>query len=263
MAEFLMGFPKWQWLATAAAFLLFAGFEALRPRRSAGAGRWKVWIVNLSLYASGAVLVVLLAPLVMQGATWIQGVLGFPPLVGLGMPAWLLVVVSFLLIDLIAYLEHAGFHAVPALWRMHQVHHSDPELDASTGVRHHPLESLIGAFLQLALFAVLGLPILVILAYAAVMTVWQFFTHSNLSLPEPLDRLARVLVVTPGMHIVHHSVQADEGNSNFGMVLSIWDRLFGTYRRRPAPERLTMELGLLGRAERQAFGRLLLSPLRR
>lgn len=258
-----MGFPKWQWLATAAAFLLFAGLEALTPRRSAGPGRWKVWFANLSLYAAGAVLVVLIAPLMMQGAALLQGALGFPPLVGLGMPAWLLVIVSFLLIDLIAYLQHAGFHAVPALWRMHRVHHSDPLLDASTGVRHHPLESLIGAFLQLTLFAVLGLPILVVLAYGVATTVWQFFTHSNLSLPEPLDRLARGLVVTPGMHVVHHSVLVEEGNSNFGMVLSIWDRLFGTYRRRPAPERLTMDLGLQGRPEPQGLGALLVSPLRK
>lgn len=256
-----MGFPKWQWLATAAAFLLFAGLEALMPRRSAGVGRWKIWFANLSLYSAGAVLVVLVAPLAMQGVAWLQGTLGFPPLVGLGMPAWLLVIVSFLLIDLIAYLQHAGFHAIPALWRMHRVHHSDPALDASTGVRHHPLESLIGAFLQLTLFAILGLPLLVVLAYAAVMTGWQFFTHSNLSLPEPLDRLARGLVVTPGMHIVHHSVQVDDGNSNFGMVLSIWDRLFGTYRRRPAQERLTMDLGLQGRSQPQGLGALLLSPL--
>lgn len=203
----------------------------------------------------------LIAPRMMQGAAWIQGALGFPPLVKLGMPAWLLIIVSFLLIDLVAYLQHAGFHAVPALWRMHRVHHSDPLLDASTGVRHHPLESLIGAFMQLTLFAVLGLPILVILAYGAVMTVWQFFTHSNLSLPEPLDRLARGLVVTPGMHVVHHSVRMDEGNSNFGMVLSIWDRLFGTYRRRSAQERSTMDLGLQGRAEPQGFRALLVSPL--
>lgn len=257
MTEFLLEFPKWQWLATAAAFLLFAGVEFLVPRRAQGQGRWRIWLVNLSLYGLVTAAVVLSSPLILKGAAGLQSLVGFPPLVQLGLPAWLLVLVSFLLIDLMAYLLHASFHSFSALWRVHQVHHSDPMLDASTGVRHHPIEALVGGCVQLTLFAVLGLPLLVVLAYGVVMTLWQFFTHANY-LPEPIDRLARLVLVTPGMHVVHHSVRPEEGNSNFGMLLSIWDRLFGTYRRRSVSERQTMALGLEDEQEAYGLGRLLI-----
>lgn len=258
MADLLMSFPKWQWLATAAAFLFFAGLEGLLPFRSAGGGRLGRWFANLGLMVIGVGVAMVASPLILASAGWIQQATGFPGLVSLGLPPWLLVVVSFLLIDLIAYLQHAVFHLLPWLWRIHRVHHSDPVLDASTGVRHHPLEALIGSFVQLTLLVVMGLPLLVILAYIVITTVWQYFSHANVRLPETADRLIRLVLVTPGMHRVHHSVRMDEGNSNFGMVLSIWDRLFGTYRWRGLSEQSDMVLGIEGQTARQGLLSLLI-----
>jgi sterol desaturase/sphingolipid hydroxylase (fatty acid hydroxylase superfamily) len=249
-------------LLTAMAFVALAGVESLFPLGAERRPRGRRWFANAALFLIGFGVVFAASPLILKGAVGLQAALHFPPLTELGLPAWLLVVVSFLLIDLLAYLSHALFHGAPWLWRLHRAHHSDVVVDASTGVRHHPVETLANAAFQLMVFAILGVPMLVILAYGLIATLWQFVTHAEVRLPEPIDRALRLVVVTPGMHRVHHSVRMDEGNSNFGMVLSIWDRLFGTYRRRPAEERAAMALGVAGSDEPASLARLLTDPMR-
>lgn len=262
MAELLVQSSHWQLLLTALAFVALAGVETLFPLSAERRPRARRWFANVALFLIGFGVVLLALPLLLKGAAWVQGALHFPPLTGLGLPAWLLVVVSFLLIDLLAYLTHALFHGAPWLWRLHRAHHSDVVVDASTGVRHHPVEALASAALQLIVFAILGVPLLVVLAYGLITTLWQFVTHADVRLPEPIDRALRLVLVTPGMHRVHHSVRMDEGNSNFGMVLSVWDRLFGTYRRRPAAERAGMVLGVEGDDGAPNLAALLGDPLR-
>lgn len=247
---------------TGLAFIALAGVESLFPLSTERRPRARRWFANLALFLMGFAVVVMASPLIFQGAAWVQGVLHFPPLTGLGLPAWLLVVVSFLLIDLLAYLTHALFHGAPWLWRLHRAHHSDQVVDASTGGRHHPVEALVNAALQLMILAVLGVPLLVVLGYGLIAALWQFVTHAEVRLPEGIDRALRLVVVTPGMHRVHHSVRMDEGNSNFGMVLSVWDRLFGTYRRRAAAERAGMALGVEGGDGATSLTALLADPLR-
>ncbi|MNS42631.1 Fatty acid hydroxylase superfamily protein [compost metagenome] len=261
MAELLVQSSHWQLPLTALAFVALAGVEALFPLSGDRGPRARRWFANGALFVMGFGLVFMASPLILEGAAWVQGALHFPPLTGLGLPAWLLVLISFLLIDLLAYLTHALFHGAPWLWRLHRAHHSDVVMDASTGVRHHPVEALVSAALQLMIFAILGVPLLVVLAYGLITTLWQFVTHAHVRLPEPIDRALRLVVVTPGMHRVHHSVRIDEGNSNFGMVLSIWDRLFGTYRRRPAAERAGMVLGVDGAEGAPKLAALLVDPL--
>lgn len=247
----------------AVALFLFASLEGLVPVRREGANRASRWLVNLALYGLGFGVAWAVSPAILAFAGWVQKILPFPPLVEMGLPDWLLVVITFLIVDLVAYLTHVGFHALPVLWRVHRVHHADVFMDASTGVRHHPIEVLASVALQLILFAILGLPLLVLMAYGAVSGIWQFFAHANLRLPETLDRLVCIVLITPGMHRVHHSVRVEEGNSNFGMVLSIWDRLFGTYRRRPASERRQMPLGIDEPGTRGGLMAMLVLPFRR
>lgn len=244
LSDFIIDSNRWQLAVAAVVFVLCVGAEQLWPQVRGRDAQRKRWIVNLLLFGVGFGALMLLAPWIQQLAVVVDRVIPFPPLVAMGLPAWLLILISFLLIDLLAYLSHLTFHSVPLLWRLHRTHHSDPLMDASTGVRHHPLEAIVGGVAQFCILAVLGVPLLVILGYGVVAGVWQFVTHMDVALPEPIDRVLRVLVVTPGMHRVHHSVRMDEGNSNFGMILSIWDRLFGTYRRRAAIERPLMPIGV-------------------
>ena len=244
MGDFFLEMNRWQFALALAAFVLVAGIEQLFPQRGLRERRWTRWAANLVLFGVGFGLVVLAAPALLAGATWLQQTLHFPALVSLGLPAWLLIVISLLVIDFVGYLSHLVAHLIPWLWRLHRTHHSDEVVDGSTSVRHHPLESLVMGGIQLAIFAVLGLPLLVVVAYGVVVTVWQYFHHIDARMPEAIDRPLRWILVTPGLHRMHHSVVMAEHNSNFGVVLSLWDRLFGTYRLRPFADRVHMPVGI-------------------
>lgn len=261
LSETLISVNQWQLALAAAAFFTSVGAEQLFPLKGGRTARLRRWGLNLGLFAAGFGFLLLLGPWIRRLCEVADRAIPFPHLVEMGMPAWLLILVSVLLIDLLGYLLHMTSHAVPALWRLHRTHHSDVDVDASTGVRHHPLESLVLGVIQLVVLAVLGVPVLVLIAYGLVAVIWQFFTHLDAALPEPIDRALRIVLVTPGMHRIHHSVRMDEGNSNFGMVLSIWDRLFGTYRRRSAEDRLALEFGVEGAPVGAAA--VLSDPLRR
>ncbi len=263
LSDLIVDLNRWQLAVAAIVFVLCIGAEQLWPQVRGRDAQRRRWIVNLLLFGTGFVLLLLLGPWIQTLAIAADRIVPFPPLVAMGLPVWLLVVVSLLLIDLVAYLAHLIFHAVPWLWRLHRTHHSDIQVDASTGIRHHPLEALIGGVAQFCLMAVLGVPLLVLMGYGVLAVVWQFVTHLDIALPEPVDRVLRTVIVTPGMHRVHHSVRMDEGNSNFGMVFSIWDRLFGTYRRRAPAERAVMPLGVADFAPGSTVFGSLGEPLRR
>jgi len=135
-------------------------------------------------------------------------------------------------------------HAVPALWRLHRMHHADLDFDVTTGARFHPVEILLSMGLKLAVVAVLGAPALGVLLFEVILNATSMFNHGNVAVPERLDRLLRGFVVTPDMHRVHHSVLPNETNSNFGFNLPWWDRLLGTYRAQPAAGHTGMTIGL-------------------
>lgn len=246
MAEMIIALSGWQIGLTVVICLAFLLVELRLAGWPGQAGRWTRWGANALLFGTGVGALVALASASTTVTSWIGGARMVTPLVDLGLPAPLLVVASFLIIDFLMYLLHLGSHMVPLLWRLHRTHHSDVVLDASTGVRHHPLETVFSNVVMLALFALLGLPLLVILAYGLISLVWQFVTHADVRLPEALDRPLRTVLVTPGMHRIHHSTNMAEGNSNFGQVLSIWDRLFGTYRSRQEREREALTMGVAG-----------------
>ena len=171
---------------------------------------------------------------------------------------------AFLLLDFLNYAVHRGQHAVPFLWRFHALHHSDPDVDVTTSVRHHPIEYLLATgFYWLAVLA-LDIPVIVVLSHAAAVFAAAALTHGNISLPEWLERVLRLVVITLDLHLLHHSMSYDEANANFGAVFSVWDRLFGTYTQvsRPQRERLVFGVHELPRRDCLKPSAMLLTPWR-
>ena len=146
--------------------------------------------------------------------------------------------------DLVIYLQHVLVHAVPSLWRLHRVHHADLDYDVTTGARFHPIEIILSMLIKFATIIVLGPPVVAVIIFEVILNAMAMFNHGNIKLPKSVDRVLRWLVVTPDMHRVHHSVEDNEANSNYGFNLSIWDRLFGTYIDQPRDGHLGMTIGI-------------------
>ncbi len=219
--------------------------ERLLPRRIRTADTGPRWFTNLSLSALGSLAVVLLLPFTAIVTAHRVESAQFGLLNQWSIYYPLKFVLSFLLLDLLIYLQHRLFHHVPLLWRLHAVHHTDLDLDASSGVRFHPLEILLSMLIKMAGIALLGAHFLAVAVFEVVLNATTIFNHSNLHLG-PLDALLRLVVVTPDMHRVHHSPRREETDSNFGFNLPWWDRLLGTYRAQPGEPHETMVLGLDG-----------------
>jgi sterol desaturase/sphingolipid hydroxylase (fatty acid hydroxylase superfamily) len=176
------------------------------------------------------------------------------------MPFWLATVFGVMALDFIIYLQHVMFHAVPLMWRLHMVHHADLDFDVTTGLRFHPIEILVSMGIKLAAVAVLGPPVMAVLAFEVLLNGTAMFNHGNIRLPLRADRVLRLLVVTPDMHRVHHSVFPQETNTNFGFNLPWWDRLFGTYRNQPTKGHEAMAIGLHQFQAPLSLPRLLVLP---
>ena len=155
-------------------------------------------------------------------------------------------VIAIVVMDLVIYLQHVLVHAVPLLWRLHQVHHADLDYDVTTGSRFHPLEIIFSMLVKFATIVVLGVPVVAVVVFEVILNGMAMFNHGNVGLPRQIDRVIRFFVVTPDMHRVHHSVEDDETNSNFGFNLSCWDRLCGTYLPEPRAGHEQMIIGLRG-----------------
>ncbi|MGE0630234.1 MAG: sterol desaturase family protein [Hyphomicrobiaceae bacterium] len=181
----------------------------------------------------------------------------------IGAPMWLAFIVSVLALDLAIYLQHVMFHAVPALWRLHRMHHADLEFDVTTGLRFHPVEILLSMGIKLAVVAALGPPAAAVLVFEVLLNATAMFNHSNIRIPAQVDRALRLIVVTPDMHRVHHSIHPSETNSNFGFNLPWWDRLLGTYRAQPREGHEGMTIGIEQfRTKRDLWlDRMLVQPL--
>ncbi|MFZ2651055.1 MAG: sterol desaturase family protein, partial [Burkholderiaceae bacterium] len=183
---------------------------------------------------------------------------------GLGLPAWAATLLAVVLLDLAIYFQHVMFHAVPTLWRLHRVHHTDLEFDVTTGTRFHPIEILVSTGIKCAAVAAIGAPAIAVLVFELLLNGAAMFNHANVRLPPALDRWLRWAIVTPDMHRVHHSIAYNETNSNFGFNLPWWDRLFGTYRAQPAAGHEAMVIGVDAFRSREELrlDRLLIQPLR-
>jgi sterol desaturase/sphingolipid hydroxylase (fatty acid hydroxylase superfamily) len=147
-------------------------------------------------------------------------------------------------LDLAIYLQHVLFHAVPALWRLHRMHHTDLEFDVTTGARFHPLEIVLSMVIKIVVVGALGAPAVAVMIFEVLLNATSMFNHGNVRIVGWLDTALRTVVVTPDMHRVHHSVVPRETNSNFGFSLSWWDRLFSTYRAEPTAGHQEMIIGI-------------------
>jgi sterol desaturase/sphingolipid hydroxylase (fatty acid hydroxylase superfamily) len=245
-------------------FAVMAALEALLPRRGRSLSRWARWPSNLGIVAVNTVLLRILFPTAAVGLALLGEARGWGLLNTLALPDWLSLALAVLLLDLVIYLQHVMFHAVPALWRLHRMHHADLDLDVTTGARFHPIEILLSMGLKLAAVAALGAPALAVLVFEVLLNATAMFNHANLKIPVALDRVLRWVIVTPDMHRVHHSVVPRETNSNFGFNLPWWDRLLGTYRAQPAAGHEAMTIGLEAfRAPRDLrLDRMLVQPFR-
>ena len=219
-------------------------WEVLAPRRRRLVSRWVRWPSNLGIVALNTFVLRALFPLAAIGIAALGEQRGWGLLIILALPDWAKIVIAFVLLDLVIYLQHVMFHAVPALWRLHRMHHADLDFDVTTGARFHPIEILISMGLKLGVVVALGAPAVAVLIFEVALNATSMFNHGNVGLLKPIDRVLRWIVVTPDMHRVHHSVVPNETNSNFGFNLPWWDRLLGTYRAQPAAGHQGMTIGL-------------------
>jgi len=245
MTEWLLGHEAAFRLAGyIAVFAVMALAEVIAPRRASSMSKKSRWPGNLALTGLNTLLIRLVFPSAAVGMAFAAAARGWGLLNHVDAPLWLSLVVSVLVLDLTVYLQHVLFHALPALWRLHMVHHADLDFDVTTGTRFHSLEMLLSMGIKGGVVCLLGAPALGILVFEVILNATSLFSHSNTRIPPSVDRWLRLLVVTPDMHRVHHSIQAREANSNFGFNFPWWDRLLGSYRERPAEGHQAMIIGL-------------------
>lgn len=265
MPEFLTeNEPALRLSAFIAIAVAMAAWEAVAPRRPLARGRTRRWPVNLALVAIDTALVRLALP-----AAALAGVAAWAADRGIGLfhvlptPGWLATVASVAALDFVIWGQHVVLHRIPVLWRMHRMHHTDLDVDFTTALRFHPLEILLSVAIKAAAVAALGAPVAAVIVFEVLLNGAAMFNHANVHLTGAPDRAIRAVIVTPDMHRVHHSVIPRETNSNFGFCLSLWDRLFGTYRDAPAAGHDAMTLGLSAfrEAAAQRLDGLLLNPL--
>lgn len=231
-------------LVFASLFVLVATLERLWPRREQTLQRADRWLGNLGVLATGSILARAILPVAPIGAAiWAQQQ-GFGVFNAINLPIIVASLLAFLLLDLLIYGQHRLFHALPVLWRLHRMHHTDMELDVTSGLRFHPIEIILSLILKIAAVCALGAPPVAVLFFEIVLNATSMFNHSNLALPLKLDSALRLFLVTPDMHRVHHSIRPIETDRNFGFNIPWWDRLFGTYLAEPSEGHRSMTIGL-------------------
>lgn len=262
MSDWLVGHEtEARLFAFLASFALLLILQQLWPRRGVGGG-WRRGTTNVALVIVDTAVLRLAFPLL----AFELAIRLSEKQVGLlhDLPELPAVVLSVLILDLTIYWQHRLLHAIPILWRLHRVHHADTSFDVTTGVRFHPLEIALSMIIKLAVIGLFGIAPLAVLIFEITLSVGALFTHTNLYLPATFERGLRWVLVTPEMHRVHHSWHVDETNSNFSFHLSLWDRLFRSYRDQPRDGHIDMTIGLSDfRSDTdQTLGSLLLNPFR-
>jgi len=225
-------------------FAIIAIAEALAPRRARTVALWYRWTNNFFLAVLNTFVLRLLFPAAAVGLAFYVQSEGWGVLPLLALPQTVTIVLSILLLDFAIYGQHVAFHKVPLLWRLHRMHHADLDFDVTTGLRFHPGEIVLSMVIKFAAIAALGAPPVAVLLFEIILASTSLFNHSNLRLGLGFDALLRLVIVTPDMHRVHHSVVRSETDSNFGFNVPWWDWLFETYQAQPAAGHEAMQTGL-------------------
>jgi sterol desaturase/sphingolipid hydroxylase (fatty acid hydroxylase superfamily) len=251
--------PAVRFAVFAAVLLTMAAFELLLPKRVLTSAKSARWFTNFSIVGLATLLVramaalpKLIAPTLLPltavaAAMWAeQAGFGLLPWLGtaLGLPVWLQVAVAIIILDFAIWLQHVISHKIPAIWAFHQVHHADRDFDVTTAIRFHPVEIALSMLYKMVWVVALGVSPLAVVLFEMILNAGAMFNHANVALPGWLDRALRLVIVTPDMHRVHHSILRAEHDSNFGFSLSIWDRLAGTYTDQPEGGHQAMTIGL-------------------
>lgn len=250
--------------AFAAVFAAMAVWEVMAPRRVPTVGRVWRWGNNLGVLVVDIIALRLVFPTAAVGVALFAESRGWGALYLLEVPFWLRVALAVLVLDFAIWAQHVMFHAVPALWRLHRMHHADLDFDLTTGLRFHPIEILLSMIIKAGVIVMVGAPALAVLVFEVLLNATSVFNHSNVRMPRTLDRALRWIVVTPDMHRVHHSWYPEETDSNFGFNLPWWDRLLGTYRDQPRDghEGMTIGINLFRDPAELRLDRMLTQPFR-
>ncbi len=224
--------------------IVMSVLEALAPLRERRQKRAERWLTNLGLVVVGSLVIRVMGPFiaVVAASMAIANDWGFIPL--LNLPFYMEIILAVVLLDLALYWQHVASHRIPFIWRFHRVHHADRDMDASTGVRFHPIESAMSMLYKCVVVIVVGPAVIAVVIFEIILNASALFNHANVRLPKWLDRIVRTLVVTPDMHSVHHSVLPNETNSNYGFFLSVWDKIFGSYIANPKLNPDSINIGL-------------------
>lgn len=251
-------------LAFMGVLVIMVVWELLAPRRPLNRPRGERWVINILITAINTMIARFLLPAAALSAAFLAEDNGWGVLHMVHIPEGVALVASFLALDLAIYVQHVTFHHVPALWRLHRVHHMDLDMDVTTGLRFHPVEIILSLLIKAGVVIMLGADPLAVVLFEIVLNASSMFNHSNVRMPKFVDVTLRTIVVTPDMHRVHHSTIQSETDSNFGFFLSVWDRVFRTYQAQPKDGHMDMEIGqsLIRDPRRLTLPALLVQPFR-
>lgn len=225
-------------------FIAIALWEVASPRRKLDTSKSARWISNLGIVFLNTAILRFLFPAAAVGLAFIGQNRSWGLLNNIDFPFWLKVLFAVIFLDFAIYLQHVLFHAAPALWRLHRMHHTDLDYDVTTGARFHPIEIILSMLIKFMVVASIGAPPVAVLIFEVLLNATAMFNHGNIYISESIDRILRLFLVTPDFHRVHHSVIDHEANSNFGFNLPWWDYFFGTYQTQPAKGHIGMEIGI-------------------
>ena len=224
--------------------IVMGAWELIAPRRVPMISKAYRWANNLGLVLLNGLAIKLVFPIASTAMALLAfqnhwGVLNY-----IEIPTFLSNIIFIIVMDLVIYLQHIMVHAIPLFWRLHRVHHADLDYDTTTGARFHTLEILLSMCIKLIAIVLLGPSVLAVVLFEIILNATAMFNHGNVKFPKMVDKILRYFIVTPDMHRVHHSIEEDETNSNFGFNISIWDRIFGTYREDVRAGQVAMIIGI-------------------